>query len=334
MATREDIEKYFADFCKDIKHLDNPQNNLTEESCLQNITLLKKMQLLLNHFDDMIGERDEDIDIMIDAINTQKNKLIKEKKLAEEAEKAKNKKNLTSFKNIDELCEHVQNPFQVDILNRISSDLEYSKIYLSGYEPNTETTGKKKFLIGTVKVLGTYNYKKSCREEYDIKLYKEDPKGMFWCSCADHKFNSTKKNIVCKHICFLICKIGKFLKPEIFSAKKLSDEDLALLLAKLTSTGDVWKDQTIAKILDKITLDTFKQFIKAIDDCCPVCFNDLSDNDKPQLLACPTCKNYIHSECADIWLEQKESCAMCKSDFWKYYGKVKTGGSISIKNCC
>jgi hypothetical protein len=249
------------------------------------------------------------------------------KKQLEEAKKKNN-----GCKTIDELCGKVTNPNQVTILNRIITDKEYSKIYLSGYEVNTETTGKKKDLIGTVKVLGTFNEKKQSREEYDIKLYKTDPKGMFWCSCADHKFNSTKKNIVCKHICFLICKIAKVLKPDVFENKKFNDEDLALLLAKLTSTGDIWKDQTIAKILDKITLDTFKQFIKAIDDCCPVCFNDLTDDDKPQLLACPTCKNYIHSECADIWLEQKTCCAWCKSNYWEYYGKVKSGGSVSVKN--
>ena len=42
---------------------------------------------------------------------------------------------------------------------------------MSGYDPNTDFTGKKKHLIGTVKVLGTFNEKKQCREEYEIKLF-------------------------------------------------------------------------------------------------------------------------------------------------------------------
>jgi hypothetical protein len=236
-----------------------------------------------------------------------------------------------SCKTIDDLCTKIENPHQVAIINRIITDKEYSKIYLSGYNPNTETTGKKKNLIGTVKVLGTFSEKKQAREEYEIRLHKDEPKGMFWCSCSDHKFNSTKKNIVCKHICFLICKIGKFLKPDIFANKKLCEVDLTALLAKLTSSN-IWSDQTIAKILDKITLSTFKQFDKAIDDCCPVCWNDLTDEDKPNLLSCPTCKNYIHSECADIWLEEKSTCATCRSTYWAYYEKVKSGGSVSVKN--
>lgn len=254
-----------------------------------------------------------------DKLELRKKQLLEAKKKAPEV-----------CKTIENLISRVDNPNQVIILNRIITDREYSKIYLSGYEPNPSMTGKKANLYGTVKVLGTYNEKKKSRDEYEIRIQKDDPKGMFWCSCADHKFNSTKKNIVCKHICFLICKIGKVLKPEVFQNKKLSDEDLQVLLNKLTSSGDIWEDKTIAKILDKITLDTFKQFIKAIDDCCPVCFNDLTDADKPCLLSCPTCKNYIHAECAEIWMEQKLTCAMCRSDFWKHYDKVKSGGSVTI----
>lgn len=232
-------------------------------------------------------------------------------------------------KTIHELCTKINNNDQINILNRIVTDKEYSKIYLSGYEANTDTSAKKKDIIGTVKVFGTFNVKKQNREEYEIKIFKENPKGMFWCSCADHKFNSAKKNIVCKHICFLICKIAKVLKPDVFQNKKLSDEDLALLLAKLSSNEGVWQDQDIAKIFKKITLETFKQFVKAIEDCCPVCFNDLTEADKPELLACPSCKNYIHAECADIWMEQKNTCVLCKSKFWENYPKVKNGGSIA-----
>ncbi len=325
--THESVLKYFEDSFDKFNQMENQINTLSEEDCELTIKTLQEQIQNIGNISIMIEEFEDKVSDLLFEVRGKRAKLIDERN---KKEKLAN----PVCKTISELCEKVDNPNQVTILERIVTDMEYSKIYLSGYEPNTETTGKKKLLIGTVKVLGTFNEKKQCREEYDIKIYKEDPKGMFWCSCADHKFNSTKKNIVCKHICFLICKIAKFLKPEIFATKKLSDEDLATLLAKLTATGEVWKDQTIAKILDKINLDTFKQFLKAIDDCCPVCFNDLTDNDKPQLLACPTCKNYIHSECADIWLEQKESCAMCKSDFWKYYGKVKTGGSINVKSIC
>jgi hypothetical protein len=310
----------FIDNTYSIEHQNNILTNINIEQCntkkqevtnlidnLSNLELfIQYTKEKLNNFNNQINIKKTQLDI-----------------IAKQA-------NQTSCKNIEELCKQITNPNQVAILQRIITDKEYSKIYLSGYESNTEITGKKKNLIGTVKVLGTFNEKKKCREEYEIKLLKDDSKGMFWCSCADHKFNSTKKNIVCKHICFLICKISKVLKPSVFEHKKLSETDLTALLAKLTASGDIWSDKTISKIIGKITLDTFKQFIKAIEDCCPLCFNDLEEADKPNLLACPTCKNYIHKECAEIWMEQKNTCAMCRSDFWKHYEKVKLGSSISI----
>jgi len=228
-------------------------------------------------------------------------------------------------KNIEELIEKIDNPNQIAILKRILSDKEYAKIYLNGFIKNNSHSEN---LIGTVKILGTFNEKKKTRESYEIKILN-DSKGMFWCSCADHKFNSTKKNIVCKHICFLICKIGKFYKPEIFINKKLNNDDLKILLDKLSSK-DIWNDKNISKIVNSISLTTFKQFLKEIDDCCPICFNDLNTDDKPNLLSCPNCKNYIHSDCAEIWLEEKECCAICKSELWKYYNNLKNDSSKNI----
>ena len=232
------------------------------------------------------------------------------------------KKQLTrdDCKTIDELNNKLDNEYQKDILNRIVTDREYSKIYLNSYVPNPDRTGKKKTLIGTVHILGTFNTKKQAREEYEIKLYENDPKSVFFCSCADHKSNSTKKNIMCKHISFLICKVAKILKPSVFQNKKLSDEDMAVMIAKLSGNDSIWKDTDITKL--KITLEFFKQFDKKIDDCCPLCYNDLTDEDKPQLLACPTCKNYIHIECADIWLERNNTCTFCKSKVWEQYKNI------------
>jgi hypothetical protein len=247
-----------------------------------------------------------------------------EEDIKKEIDKLENK--IVDFKNIQQLIPHVKNDYQQQILIKIISDAEYAKIYLSGYETNTDI--KKKDVIGTIKVLGTYNEKKKVREEYDIKIHKDSPKGHFWCSCADHKFNSSKKGTVCKHICFVVCKVLKVLQPYFFETKKLKQEHLDALLQKLTSDV-IWKDNTVVKNLEKITLETFKSFIKQLEDCCPVCFNDLEENEKPHLLACPTCHNYAHKECMEVWLEQQERCMLCKSDVWKNYGKVKNGSVIS-----
>jgi hypothetical protein len=275
---------------------------------------IKHFQKRLDEFE----ERKELSKTSLNILETQKVQVLSEIKKLENP--------IVEFKNIQQLMPHIKNEYQQQILYKIISDAEYAKIYLSGYEANTDI--KKKDVIGTIKVLGTYNDKKKIREEYDIKIHKDSPKGHFWCSCADHKFNSSKKGTVCKHICFVVCKVLKVLQPYFFDTKKLKQEHLDALIQKLTSDV-IWKDTSVVKNLEKITLDTFKSFIKQLEDCCPVCFNDLEENEKPHLLSCPTCHNYAHKECMEVWLEQQERCMLCKSDVWKNYNKVKNGGAIS-----
>lgn len=231
-----------------------------------------------------------------------------------------------SIKTIQQLLPHIQNEYQYQILTKIISDVEYSKIYLSDYEPNTDV--KKKDVIGTIKILGTYNEKKKLREEYEVKIYKDSPKGTFWCNCADHKFNSSKKGTSCKHICFLVCKVMKIFDLNFFATKKLNQLQIDALIQKLTSDS-LWKDSSLAKEFEKITLETFKNYMKQLEDCCPICFNDLEEHEKPTLLACPTCHNYTHKECMEVWLEKQQRCVLCKSDIWGNYSKVKTGGSVT-----
>jgi hypothetical protein len=231
------------------------------------------------------------------------------------------------YNSIDDLIDNIGNTYQNDILCRLKENSDYSKIYLSSYEPNTDT--KKKDVIGTINVFGTFNPKKQLREQYNIKIYNKADKGTFYCSCADHKFNSAKHNSVCKHICFVVCKLLKFFDIKYFETKKLDNDKITELINKLTTTN-IWNDEDLTKKLKTISLDTFRNFTKEIDDCCPICFNDIDDSMKDSLLSCPTCHNYVHTECMEVWLEQKQSCMLCKSSFWEKYKNVKEGKVIVL----
>jgi len=213
---------------------------------------------------------------------------------------------------IDILIRKLNNMSQCDILRRLTTDKEYSKIYLSKYVDNNQNNSD---IIASVFVWGTFNSKKNKREEYEIKISKDNK--MFRCNCMDFKFNSVKKDIMCKHICFLLCKVGKIMKRSVFLNKKLSDEDLTILLNKLKGGSDVWNNLDITKL--KIELKSFKQSTKPIDDCCPLCYEDIVEEMRDTLVSCPVCKNYIHTDCIEIWMEQHYTCMICKSDVWKHY---------------
>ena len=226
-------------------------------------------------------------------------------------------------KTINELKNQINNDKQKDILDRIMVGREDAKIYLSEYIANNDN--KKKNLLGTIRLQGTYNFKKQKREEYEVKIFNDAEEHTFWCNCPDHKFNSSKNDTCCKHISFIICKVLKYLEPTFFENKKLPELELATLLSKLTSEENLWKDKDLVKKIIKISIEIFKNYNKVIDEdeYCPVCYDELDDNNKNVLLSCPNCNNYVHSECMDVWLENRINCVYCKSDIWKEYKTLK-----------
>ena len=245
------------------------------------------------------------------------NEILKEIEQKEKILKESQIKN--GCKTIKELYNLLTNENQKDIFSKILNDSEYAKIYLSNYDANTDP--KKTDVHGTITVLGTYNAKKQEREVYSIKIYKKSEKGTFWCSCPDHKFNSSKKNTVCKHICFIVCKILKYLNVDFFTNKTLSEEQINNLIKKLTSTDLAEIDKSLINKITKITKELFMNFTKQLDegDDCPICFESIQQKIK---LACPACHNYIHEECALVCLETRNTCLFCMNDIWKNYKKL------------
>ena len=243
-----------------------------------------------------------------------------EKELAEEKEKERVKRENEGCKTLQELYNQLTNMYQFDVFQKIMYDTEDNKIYLSNYVPNTDP--KKVDLVGTINVFGTFNKKKQERESYSIKIYDNSSlKETFWCSCMYHKFQSGKYNTVCKHICFVVCKILKYLNRGFFETRKLSNELRTKLVNKLSSNNLIEIDKSLIKEFKKVSLDLFKQFTKQLDpdDSCPICFDSFDVKTK---VACPSCHNYIHSECVEVILETRNNCLWCMDDVWSKFRKL------------
>lgn len=245
----------------------------------------------------------------------------------------KNQKRLSnnkSFADLEELIDNMENQDQIKRLEKILPDnQDYAKVYLQGYTPNLDA--KKPNLLGIIKILGQYNFKKQEREAYEIKVMQNEP-STFWCSCIDHKLNSAKKNTVCKHIAFVVCKVIKVLELYFFESKVLSPTHLQLLLAKFSDKSDMWKNKNLVRDIKQLTMDTFKNFPVPVDDVCTFCYDAMTDVDKPLGVCCPTCSHCYHSECMDIWLENYLRCSVCSSDVWKHYPNIKAGGAVDVNN--
>jgi predicted nucleic acid-binding Zn finger protein len=203
-------------------------------------------------------------------------------------------------------------------------------MYLAGYTAMSAPTSgdasgrrqqqqqQQQLVQGAFSVLGAM--RKGVRESYEVKLYKPlaNEKGSFWCSCADMKFNGSKRGTVCKHICFVVCKVGKILCPDYFASKQLTREQFDALVAKLDAESALWHDSQLFRTAppEAVTLASFKGRTREIgpDDVCPICYDEFGDPDST--VSCPACANYVHTDCVSVWCERKTTCVMCRADVW------------------
>lgn len=208
----------------------------------------------------------------------------------------------------------IKNPHQRDVFCKLVSVSNESQVYMAGFEKNADT--KKKNVIGSVTLMGTYNEKKGTRDVYDVKVYGEG-KATFWCSCPYHKFKSSKEGTVCKHICFLVCKAARHFSPEFYETKVLPPDVLERLVERLEARLD-------CRSVETIDIKSFKGSERPIDDVCPICYDDIAEVE----VCCPSCGCHIHEGCMDVWLERQKTCVYCRSDVWKYYKDAKLGKRI------
>lgn len=152
----------------------------------------------------------------------------------------------------------------------------------------------------TIKIAGT------TKNVYTV-IYKPD----LTCNCPDAK----KRQYLCKHICFVICKICKIQDEVIFQTCEISDEQLIVIQNKL---ANIWFNKDI---VDDVLCDLYgklstKTSSKDDDDTelgyddCAFCFNEITKDDQ---FKCTTCKKYVHQSCLQRWLERNSSCIFCRS---------------------
>lgn len=225
---------------------------------------------------------------------------------------------------IPELIARVNNEAQKQSLSKLLLRTDANQIYLSAYEANTLTRGRGSEVEGTFTVLGTM--RQGTRESYTVKWYRwTGVHPSFWCNCPDHKFNSARKHMVCKHICFLVTKVGRILDPAFFADFQFTAEqhrafnDTVGNVALFTSAAPIIA--TPMQPARPSLSDRRAQFLEArrpvgAEDACPICYDEMGVG---ACLNCPTCSNNVHRECMEVWLERHSTCVFCRSDVWRFW---------------
>jgi hypothetical protein len=162
------------------------------------------------------------------------------------------------------------------------------------------------------------------REQYNVDIYDE---GNIKCSCPDFRFRSKEKNIVCKHICFVICRVGNILNPRFFDTKILDDISMKLVVDAVADMIDsrgtyvIPASQIAASKIPVVDFSVKSDCSIDSDTVCPICIDSFEDSAISTLRSCPACKNIVHDHCINMWMETRDTCVFCRSDIWKKYKK-------------
>ena len=204
---------------------------------------------------------------------------------------------------ITHLIETVSNDYQSSIILNLFTDYS-NKMYLIDHRENL-------FKI-EINLLGSK--KLSTREKYTIVFNKLHCN--FTCNCKDFIYRSKIRDIVCKHITFIICKVLGIYDNKFFETKKLSPEYQKKMCKIIGNSSSIWYNNDISI---KHLNSEFKNCVKTLntEDSCPICCDVFGSENT--IISCPECKGYIHKNCMDIWIETSKTCVYCRSEIFKDY---------------
>jgi len=208
---------------------------------------------------------------------------------------------------VTEFISNLGHDYQSEIILKLFCNY-YGKIYLIDYKYDNEQN------IIDIDVLGSRSA--NGRDFYHITI--KDNK--FSCTCKDFIYRSKKHNIVCKHITFIVCKIGYILDYDFFRTKILSNHQYNRIKSVLDN-NIIWCNRFVSLkgINDNFDIKDIHKFNS--NELCPICydpFGEIKLNVK-----CPECKNYIHKYCMNTWLEIHNTCVYCRSYEWSNYIDLK-----------
>jgi hypothetical protein len=63
---------------------------------------------------------------------------------------------------------------------------------------------------------------------YEVDVWKYEAE-TFYCQCPEYR----KKNIMCRHICFLVCSLAKIVVLRFFKYKRLTENELIQFYDKI-----------------------------------------------------------------------------------------------------
>ena len=126
--------------------------------------------------------------------------------------------------------------------------VNYEKIYVMHFEEEQQKTNN---------IVGKFHVKNSAQKMYEISFFNDNDKAhpTFKCSCPDNAKRGEKDKIVCKHICYLYLKVGRFFDLNFFRSNKLRKDqwgDMLCIARNLNNKNEFKEEYTIDEELRSI----------------------------------------------------------------------------------
>lgn len=164
---------------------------------------------------------------------------------------------------------------------------------------------------------------------YDIYTINVTNDNNISCDCPDALCNCNGAGCYCKHICFVLIKIGQITDTTIFQRNVLTIEEKDKLFKRIQSIVPTERDVLNHELLEAYgkaqqELNTDASFeitdnifdvgdARNLDEDCVICYSKLDSDKKNEMRCCPACKNAVHTDCVTKWLKINKCCVLCRT---------------------
>lgn len=165
---------------------------------------------------------------------------------------------------------------------------------------------------------------------YDVYTINITNDNNISCDCPDALCDCNGAGCYCKHICFVLIKIGQINDPTIFQRKVLTIEEKDKIYKRVHNIAGTERDVINHEFLEaykksqkelktdesyELTDNRFDaEIARNLDEDCAICYNKLDNDKKNEMRCCPSCKNAVHTECVTKWLIINKCCVLCRNE--------------------
>jgi E3 ubiquitin-protein ligase ZSWIM2 len=177
-------------------------------------------------------------------------------------------------------------------------------IYLLGIQPVEDINCRKFNILGAT------------GNEYLVTISNH-----FSCTCPDF----TRRKNLCKHLFFVFLRVCKTTIP---NPSELTDDRLQTIFANMPEFLEqnlLYSEDNLAGSASASATEEKGYVMQKIDDCCPICLEELSVEDLPSLTFCKFgCGKSVHVQCFNQYTRFTKiiRCMFCRESMVKKRKRV------------